>query len=92
MTMVLCENLFHQKVGVSHASAGAFRRHGGFDVPALCLIEYLANAMPGAVAADIGANVDNYTVVLAKFCARVICFEPRLNIEDTLKKVSIKTV
>ena len=83
---VLCKNLFGQKIWVSKASAGAFRRHGGFDVPALCLIEYLSNKIPGAVAADIGANVGNHTVVLAKFCARVICFEPRLNIEDTLRK------
>lgn len=84
--MVLCENLFNQKVWVSKASAGAFRRHGGFDVPALCLIEYLAGKIPGAVAADIGANIGNHSVVLAKFCARVTCFEPRLNIEDTLSK------
>ena len=86
MTMVLSKNLFGQEVWISTESAGAFRRHGGFDVPALCLIEYLATKTPGAVAADIGANVGNHTVVLAKFCARVTCFEPRLNIEDTLRK------
>jgi FkbM family methyltransferase len=84
--LVLCENLFHQKVWVSHASAGAFRRHGGFDVPALCLIEYLAKAIPNAVAVDIGANVGNHTVVMGKFCSRVVSFEPRLIFEDTLRK------
>lgn len=76
--MVLCENLFNQKVWVSRASAGAFRRHGGFDVPALMLIEYLATATPGAVDIDIGANVGNHTVVMAKFCSQVVSFEPRL--------------
>jgi FkbM family methyltransferase len=84
--IVLCENLFHQKVWVSRASAGAFRRHGGFDVPALRLIEYLATAIPGAVGIDIGANVGNHTVVMAKFCDRVLSFEPRLIIEDWLRK------
>jgi FkbM family methyltransferase len=86
MTMVLCENLFNQKLWVSPASAGAFRRHGGFDVPALELIEYLARSAPGAVAADIGANIGNHTVVMAKFCARVLSFEPRLIFEDHLRK------
>jgi len=76
--MVLCENLFNQKVWVSCASAGAFRRHGGFDVPALRLIEYLATATPGAVGVDIGAHVGNHTVVMAKFCSQVVSFEPRL--------------
>ena len=84
--MVLCENLFQQKVWVSRASAGAFRRHGGFDVPALRLIEYLAAAIPGAVGVDIGANVGNHTVVMAKFCSRVVSFEPRLIMEDWLRK------
>jgi FkbM family methyltransferase len=84
--MVLCENLFNQKVWVSRASAGAFRRHGGFDVPALMLIEYLATVTPGAVGIDIGANVGNHTVVMAKFCDRVVSFEPRLIIEDWLRK------
>lgn len=84
--MVLCENLFQQKVWVSRASAGAFRRHGGFDVPALRLIEYLAASMPGAVGVDIGANVGNHTVVMAKFCSRVVSFEPRLIMEDWLRK------
>jgi FkbM family methyltransferase len=84
--MVLCENLFNQKVWVSRSSAGAFRRHGGFDVPALMLIEYLATVTPGAVGIDIGANVGNHTVVMAKFCARVLSFEPRLIIEDWLRK------
>ena len=86
MKLVLCKNLFDQKVWVTRDSAGAFRRHGGFDIPALCLIEYLASKFSGAIAADIGANIGNHTVVLAKFCARVMCFEPRLNIEDTLRK------
>ncbi len=84
--MALCENLFQQKVWVSRASAGAFRRHGGFDVPALRLIEYLAATIPSAVGVDIGANVGNHTVVMAKFCNRVISFEPRLLIEDWLRK------
>lgn len=59
--MVLCENLFKQKVWVSDASAGAFCRHGGFDVPALKLIEYIATSAPGAVGIDIGANIGNHT-------------------------------
>jgi len=84
--MVLCENIFKQKVWVSRASAGAFRRHGGFDVPALRLIEYLATSMPGAVGVDIGANVGNHTVVMAKFCSRAVSFEPRLIMEDWLRK------
>ena len=85
--MVLCENLFKQKVWVSDASAGAFRRHGGFDVPALRLIEYVAAAIPGGgVGIDIGANIGNHTVVMAKFFARVVSFEPRLILEDCLKK------
>ncbi len=86
--MVLCENLFKQKVWVSDASSGAFRRHGGFDVPALRLIEYIAAAIPaGGVGIDIGANIGNHTVVTAKFFARVVSFEPRLIFEDTLKKM-----
>ncbi len=76
--MVLCENLFNQKVWVSRASAGAFRRHGGFDVPALTLIEYLATSIPGAVGIDIGANVGNHTVIMAKFCCQAVSFERRL--------------
>ena len=84
--MVLCENLFKQKVWVSDASAGAFRRHGGFDVPALKLIEYIAASTPGAVGIDIGANIGNHTVVMAKFCALVVSFEPRLIFEDYLRK------
>jgi hypothetical protein len=52
MQRVLCTNFYGQKVWVSQASAGAFRRHGGFDVPALALIEYLASCFPQAVAFD----------------------------------------
>ncbi len=86
MSFVLCKNLFGQVVYVSAKSAAAFRRHGGFDVPALRLIEYLATAKAGTVGVDIGANVGNHTVVMAKFCSRVISFEPRLIIEDWLRQ------
>ena len=85
MQPVLFTNFYGQKVWVSQASAGAFRRHGGLDVPALALIEYLASCFPPAVAFDIGENIGNHTVVLAKFCKQVIAFEPRLAIEAYLR-------
>jgi FkbM family methyltransferase len=84
--MVQCENLFGQQVWVSQASAGAFRRHGGFDAPALRLIEYFASVIDRPVGVDIGANVGNHTVVMGKFCTRVVSFEPRLIFEDWLRK------
>ena len=86
MQPVLCTNLYGQKVWVSQTSAGAFRRHGGFDVPTLALIEYLASCFPQAVAFDIGANIGNHTVVLGKFCKQVVAFEPRLAIEEYLRE------
>jgi FkbM family methyltransferase len=83
--IVEVENLFGQIVSTSSETEGAFQRHGGFDIPALLFIRYIGQTTPNITAFDVGANVGNHTVVMAKFFSKVYSFEPRLNIENLLK-------
>lgn len=83
--IVEVENLFGQMISTSSGTEGAFQRHGGFDIPALLFIQYISQITPNITAIDVGANVGNHTVVMAKFFSKVYSFEPRLNVENLLK-------
>jgi FkbM family methyltransferase len=75
---VMARNRFGQRLIVNKAVASSFRRHGCFDWLGLSCIEKILTVLERPVALDIGANIGNHTVVMARHCARVLAFEPQL--------------
>jgi FkbM family methyltransferase len=75
---VMVRNRFGQQLIVNKAVASSFRRHGCFDWLGLSCIDKILSALEQPVALDIGANIGNHTVVMARHCARVLAFEPQL--------------
>jgi FkbM family methyltransferase len=75
---VMVRNRFGQRLIVNKAVASSFRRNGGFDWLGLSCIDRILGRLERPVALDIGANIGNHTVVMARHCARVLASEPQL--------------
>ncbi|MCG8653863.1 MAG: FkbM family methyltransferase [Pirellulales bacterium] len=59
---------------------------GCYDPLGLALLRQIASRLKDPVALDIGANVGNHALMLAKYCRQVHCFEPYPKVLPQLKQ------
>lgn len=89
-------NFLGQSLIIPRSTRAAFRRHGSFDRLGLEVMIQALQKMEAPVALDIGANIGNHTVVLAKYCRKVHAFEPQLRtgirLRDNVRLNGLKNV
>jgi FkbM family methyltransferase len=75
---VKATNRFGQTLIINKEVASSFRRHGVLDWLGIAVIEFVLTQRKQALTLDIGANIGNHSVVMARFARKVYAFEPQV--------------
>jgi FkbM family methyltransferase len=86
--IALHENRYGQKIWLDeHESIGqAIIKKGIYDEHAIFYIEKILKKMKDSICLDIGSNIGNHALVMARFSKQVYCFEPQQDVADMLTK------
>jgi FkbM family methyltransferase len=71
-------NRFGQTLIINKEVASSFRRHGVLDWLGIAVIEFVLTQRKQALTLDVGANIGNHTLVMARFAHKVYAFEPQV--------------
>ena len=86
--IALRENIYGQKIWLDeHESIGqAIIKKGIYDEHAIFYIEKILQKLKDPVCLDIGANIGNHALVMARHSNHVYCFEPQPDVAEMLTK------
>ncbi|WAJ37292.1 FkbM family methyltransferase [Pseudomonas sp. GOM7] len=88
MELVQTRNIFDQKITVIKGDliGRKILKHGAYDKAGLFLIERLLSGLESPVCLDVGANIGNHSLVMSRYSAKVISFEPQPAVFKVLVK------
>jgi FkbM family methyltransferase len=86
--ILLKENKYGQKIWVDeNESIGkAIIKKGIYDANGIHYINKILQLIDAPICLDIGANIGNHALIMARHSKKVYCFEPQTDIVNLLKK------